>query len=122
MYNHRQVASEVISELVETGFYSHIVLYGSVFKGCFNESSDIDIAPIVESSFSSFPCDNEGISFNVKENLESLASKYFKNTGIRLHLTPYTCGEFECGIELGSRCEKLLEVGELVYDFERDLD
>ncbi len=116
---HRKAAMEAVSALSRLDEVARLVLYGSVLRGDYSSSSDIDIAVIISDELRGLPLDMEGLPYGlldkIKASLASVESKY----GIPLHAPLYWSSEYEKGIALSGPKRNpgnlLNEVGKVVY-------
>ena len=123
---HRKLAEKGIRKLKRFPEVEKLILYGSVARGDYRPSSDIDIAFICFDIFRDLPLDLIGFPIGLSERIGCGLRGLQERSGIKFQVPIYWNSELEEGIELFSGKKSppdyLDKVGLVVCDYSKRYD
>src|SRR3989344_7296633 len=117
---HGKALSAALRQLKALSGISRILLYGSVARGKHKESSDINLAVVLDDMLRALPYDSKFVPSGYHEQFDRIARSVEQAHGAKLHIAPYMEHDFETGTESSSQKKpsprKLQETAVVLYD------
>ena len=120
--NPKQLAEIAVDKIKCLEEVDGIILFGSVARGTERETSDIDIAVILDDLMRGFPLDHNGYPIHCQGEIDEITRPLEERHKIRFHIPIYYQSEYVEGINLFSGRKSppdvLHEVGIVKYESE----